>query len=288
MRNRIWLVVGASLGLLSVVLIRGYIHQLESKMRAEFLAARGESTDVVVATADIPEQRLVERGMVTTKTILADALQPHALVDPDEVVGKITLVPIYAGEQMRDSVLGARERAHTLSMKTPPGKRAVTVGVDSFSGSGGFIRPGDFVDVMGIFSFPGPDGTQTPVTVTLLQRVPVLAVGSSFSESPSGGETAGEAGTVTLALSPQETQLILSARTQGTLQLVLRPKADSVIVADLPIMTPDVLVAAILGAKAPPKQPPQPPRTAERRVEVYRGLEKEIVVLPDIALDENR
>ena len=287
MRNRIWLVIGAALGLLSVVLIRGYIQQLEAKMRAEFLAARGENADVAVAAVDIPEQTLIESKMVSTKSVLADALQPHALTDPERAVGEIALVPIYAGEQLRDSVLGKRERANTLSMKTPPGKRAVTVAVDALTGSGGFIRPGDFVDIVGIFQFPGPEGgQQTPVTVTLLQRVPVLAVGNTFSESPAGVEKQGEAGTVTLALNPQEAQLIVSARTQGNLQLVLRPKADSVI-AELPIMTPDVLVAAILGAKAAPKSPVQPPKPPERRVELYRGLEKEIVVLPSVPSDDH-
>lgn len=289
MKNRVWLVVGAVLGLLAVAFVQGYLKREEAKLREKFRRAQGKSVKVLIAASDIPEQTQVDAKMVAVKMKPEESLQPHALVDPDQAVGKIALVPIYAGEQIQDSKLGTRERANTLSMKTPPGKRAITMPVDAVSAVGGFIRPGDFVDIIGIFTIPGPEGGKgAPVTVMLLQKVLTLATGGSFSEFQGGkeGGQARESNTLTLALTPQEAELLLFARTQGSLQYALRPKADSVILTDLPLMTGEALLSTILGPKImasmkpAPELPPAPTPEPPRQVEVYRALEKEVVVLP--------
>lgn len=286
MRNRLWVIVGVVLGLLSMLLVQNYIKQREIQLRRELLTGR-EPTPVLVAVQDIKEGERVDEGMVAVQTKSADAIQPHALTSPEEAIGKIALVPIYTDEQVLDSKLERPQQVHTLSMKTPAGKRAVTIGVDVISGVGGFIHPGDFVDVLGIFTLPTPDGKQAAVTVTLLQRVLVLATGSRFSETETRRDRteAGSADTVTLALSPQETELVLFARAQGQLQLSLRPRADALVVSDLAPMTIESLLAVILGPQLAKvgQQPPTPgvPSVEERRIEVYRGLEKEVVVLSE-------
>jgi pilus assembly protein CpaB len=241
---------------------------------------------VLVAAKDILEGARLEPEMVETVARPADAIQPHALTRPQDAVGQIAVVPLYKGEQVLGSKLERVQSARTLSMKLTPGKRAVTIDVDALTGVGGFIRPGDFVDVLGVFKLPTPDGKQAGVTVTLLQRVPVLAVGAQLEEG--GGPAAKQTEPVTLALNPKETELILFARAQGQIQLALRSKADAQIVEDLPPMTIDTLVALILGpqllqqAQAQPQPPPEAPsepERKERRVEVYRGLDKEEVVV---------
>lgn len=281
MRNRLWVAIALVLGLLTTVLVNSYIHQEIDKAKRQFMVGRGP-VSVLVAVADIPPQSSIAPEMVAMETRPEDAIQPKALTDPEGAIGKITLAPIYQGEQILDSKLATPENANTLSQKTPPGRRAVTIGIDTISGVGGFIHPGDFVDILGIFNLPTPDGKQVIVTVTLLQRVAVLAAGARFSEQ---GEGANEANTLTLALTPQETELVLFAREQGKLQLSLRPRVDSEILADLKPMSIDALVAAILGpqlAQAPPPPPPtEPEKKAVRQVEIFRGLEREVVSLPE-------
>jgi len=281
-RNRLWAIIGLALGLLTAFLVHTYIQQREAQLRRELLRGR-EPTPVLVAAQDIAAGARIEPAMVATATQPADGIQPHALTQPAQAAGKVAVVPIYKGEQILNSKLERPHTSQTLSMKLSPGKRAITINIDPITGVGGFIRPGDFVDVLGLFQLPTPDGRQAGVTVTLLQRVPVLAAGAATDGGPAGG--GGRTDTVTLALSPQEAELVLFARAQGQLQLALRSQADSQVVTDLAPMTVDTLIALILGPQAlqppPPEEveaPPEPTRQ-ERRVEVYRGLDKEEVVV---------
>lgn len=280
MKNKFWIVIAVGMALVTVLLVRNYIEQERRKLMRELFVGR-EPTPVLVAIEDIPEQTIVKPTAVEVQTKPADAIQPYALSGPEQVGRKVAVVPIYKGEQILDSKLKAPEEADTLSMKTPPGKRAVTIGIDQISGVGGFIHPGDFIDILGVFTLPTPDGKQAAVTVTLLQRVLVLATGAQFSELEAKAAGVQEANSVTLALTPQETELVLFARKQGELQLSLRPKADSAVVADLPPMDLNALVGLILGPQFTQQPPPAKPEAPERKVEVYRGLQKEVVVLPE-------
>ena len=79
---------------------------------------------------------------------------------------------------------------------------------------------------------------------------------------------------VTLALSPQETELVLFAREQGKLQLSLRPKADKAVV-DLPPFSMNTL-ASLINPAAQQKAPEAP---KQKEVEVFRGLKREVVVV---------
>jgi pilus assembly protein CpaB len=217
--------------------------------------------------------------MVTVEARAAYSIQPHALDDSADALGMMTLIPIYQGEQVTDAKLARPDEANALSMKTPQGKRAVTIGVDAISGVSGLIKPSDYVDVMGVFSVPGGGGGV--VTLTILQRLEVLAVGSQLS-SVSDDEEGGGDGTITLALTPQEAQLLMFARAaQAQLQLALRTKTDTVALADLTPTTQDTLMAIILGPKALEllKQP-EIAKAPEKTVEIFRGLKKEVVALP--------
>lgn len=278
MRNRLPIIIALLVAAFTVMMVGAYIRQREAKLRRQLMQGR-EPTSVLVAAQDIPESTRIDDNMVTIVRQPADSIQPHALSEPGEAIGKIAVVPLYQGEQVMDSKLERPQQVSTLSAKTPSGKRAVTMAVDQITGVGGFIHPGDFVDVLGMFQIPTPEGKQAPITITLLQRVQVLASGRSSAVQR--GQEAGSADSLTLALTPQETELVLFARAQGQIQFSLRPKTDSAVLADLQPMTVDALITHILGAQAVQAKPPPPPAPAERKVEVYRGLNKEVVVVPD-------
>src|SRR6185295_16126806 len=50
----------------------------------------------------------------------------------------------------------AQANATSLAIKTPAGKRALTVLIDSLSAVGGLINPGDYVDIMAHLTGPPP------------------------------------------------------------------------------------------------------------------------------------
>ena len=56
--------------------------------------------------------------------------------------------------------------ASFLTAKTPPGKRAVTVMIESLNAVGGLLNAGDFVDVIAHLDIP--EGTDKKKTITAM------------------------------------------------------------------------------------------------------------------------
>jgi pilus assembly protein CpaB len=276
MRERlIWIVVAIVAGFAGVALVQQYLQQRERELEKRYAAFRN-AVKIVVASEDIPEETLISAKMIEPRPVPELFVQPYATTDPNAVVGKLTAVPIAKGEQILTTKLGIPGSRKTLSAKMEAGKRAITIGVDTISGVGGFLRPGDRVDLLGVFSIPSPQGAQA-LTVTLLQHVLVLAVGGEVIDQPARTAQKGSGEgpmVITLALSPQETELVLFAREQGKLQLSLRPKADKDVVQVQPFSMSTLVGLINPGAQ----EAPPPPKHKE--VEVYRGLKRDVVVIP--------
>ena len=69
----------------------------------------------------------------------------------------------------------------SLAFRTPPGKRAYTVMIDSLSAVGGNINPGDFVDIVGHLEIEDPSKVPEPVRRNQEERKRYL-VGYGLSE----------------------------------------------------------------------------------------------------------
>ena len=245
--------------------------------------------EVVVASKDLQEGTTLEPSHVKMATIPERFVQPYAVRAPREVVGKVAAAPIAEGEQVLLNKLRRVEdtpSGSTLSSLMPKGRRAVTIAVDLLTGVGGFVRPGDVVDLMWTLKLPPEAGQKDGqvITLTLFQDVPVLAIGGDMTgrraqPAASSGESAKEPRefTVTAALTPQEIAFLLFAREQGRIQLSLRPRLESGQVAVVPANI-NTLMQAALGM--PQAQAPAPDaRPAARRVEVYTGLKRNVVSL---------
>ena len=107
-----------------------------------------------------------------------------------------------------------------------PGMRAVTVRISVDTASGGFIQPGDKVDIIMQETIapsdqPGGFNATKFIASTIFENVTVLAIDQSFSNNPDGSAfIAGS--TATLELSPRDAERITVAQVEGDLSLVLR------------------------------------------------------------------
>lgn len=120
-----------------------------------------------------------------------------------------------------------------FSVVTPPGKRALTVNIDSLAAVGGLVNPGDYVDVIAHLKMPdGPDPEKKPVDVTtvLFQDIQVLAVGTNFKPVDNAltyvAQQKSKSLKVTLALTPEEAALLAFSESNGKLQLSLRSPTE--------------------------------------------------------------
>jgi pilus assembly protein CpaB len=154
-----------------------------------------------------------------------------------------------------------------LSGILPDGKRALTVKVDEVAGVGGFIHPGDHVDVL--VDLPIKD-THEHFSKTILHDIAVLTIGQIWQ--PKGDDNKPVVvNTVTLELTPHESEVLnLASSSEGKIRLALRNRNNKTVAQTEGVTTSFLLNG---GVKKEPTVVAQPTR-AEKGIEVIKGLER--------------
>jgi len=304
--KRVNLIIGGILSIAAIVLLNLYITSKEKNIADDLKKAFTERyktlTSVMVATQDIPRGSEVTANMVETQVIPEKYVQPQAATSLDRIAGMRVIASIAKGEQITLGKLTSpqKARARSLAMATPVGKRAITINIDNIASLAGMIRPGDYVDLFTIISAPmqTPEGKQIAqlVTIPLFQNVLVLAVGVQLAteeppdsrfklgtQKPQAPQQRGSSSLVTLALTPQEASLLSFVSEQGKIRLILRSPADAK-VHPLPPANWETLFL-YTNSLLPPK-PGEEPKPIEikrepRRIEIYRGLNKEYIAVSE-------
>jgi pilus assembly protein CpaB len=209
-----------------------------------------------------------------------------------------------------------------LAAVLPKGKRAISIPVGEVAGVSGLILPGDRVDIILTYSVSG--GTidaerDIRASETVMTNLRVLALDQRLSQkrvAPDGSPITDAppiARTATLAVSPQQAEMITLATTLGDLSLVLNsvhdggdPEAMDDAVAETEVAPGITRVLEQIAATAPlgerplvprpmtldsdvtslllkrtPEDGPEPEPLAERiqRVQVVRGVASGAVTL---------
>lgn len=127
-------------------------------------------------------------------------------------------VKIYRGEPIIEEKFTSKGTG-PLALQLSSGKRAVAVRVNAENTAGGFIRPGDKVDVLHTSAQAGDNRVLTQV---LLEAITVLAIDQATDVEGEKPRNTFVGRTATLELSPQQAEVIVAAETQGRLSLALR------------------------------------------------------------------
>jgi len=203
----------------------------------------------VVAAQQIPARTRIEASMLRVEQVPASSAVGSGFATSEPVVGLITRYPVAQREQLSAEKVGAAQVRsggpdEALSFVVPRGQRAIAIEVTEQSAVGGLVVPGDRVDVIALFD---DDLTRVESAVTVLQNVEVLAVAQeaqrpvppSLTDAKDGTEAQSSLGvrptetkaqpaarTVTLAVGPNDAQLVALAGEHGTLWLTLRGFED--------------------------------------------------------------
>jgi pilus assembly protein CpaB len=180
---------------------------------------------IVVSAQEIPARVPVTSAMLTTVSRPESAVDPNAVRDLKDAVGTLSLITIPAGESITTAMIGHPSDVG-LTVRMAPGMRAVSVQIDKVKGISGLIQPGDRVDV--IAQAPKTSAAPPPAAA-ILRGVRVLAIGESLeytSATPSPQEA--NATTVTLEVTPKQTDLLVMADLNTTLRLALRSPREPV------------------------------------------------------------
>ncbi|HEV2248912.1 MAG TPA: Flp pilus assembly protein CpaB, partial [Candidatus Limnocylindria bacterium] len=191
------------------------------------------TTDVLVASHDIPSRTALTAADLKVQKYPTDIAPVAALAKPADVIGKIVQVPISAGEPILPTKFAAAGAA-TFTVFPPnaqpvagqpiaagtPDYRAQSITVPDANAAGGAVQVGDIVDILFTFQFDpakflsGTDPNRIPdfSSKIVLQNVVILARAASVYTIRTDAQTA-------------EKIAYLNAA-GGTLQMLLRAAQD--------------------------------------------------------------
>ena len=210
--------------------------------RSMFAGASAPQAEAAAPVAQGPKVLVAQRGLPVGTIITADSISyqmwPEELVqdayfidgesDVAQLLGTVVRHQITAGEPVTQGSLVKPGDRGFLAAALGPGMRAVTVPVSAKTGVGGFVFPGDRVDLV-LTQTVKCDGEALKASETILSNLRVLATDQSTTqETNEAGNTVVRAfRTVTLEVTPRIAEKVAVAQTIGTLSLSLRSIADN-------------------------------------------------------------
>lgn len=226
---------------------------------------------VVVATVEIPFGQMVEAQQVTTVRMPMDTIPDDAFDASEKAVGKIATFDILRGDIVRGARLSEHLGGSTLASLIAPDKRAISVRVDDVVGVGGFLLPGNRVDVLATKRTESA-GNNNAVSKTILENLRVLAV----------DQTAGTDKTqpvvvraVTLEMTTAEAETLVTAQSEGKLQLTLRNPLNAE--KKIATVAPAAPVMAVATAIEPKRVLQRGNGEGGRALTIIRGTEANVV-----------
>lgn len=279
---------------------------------------------VVMVTKRVAAQTKIE-GRVLADSFkmgeLAESAVPaNAITSLASLSRKFSSISLLPGDVMTNERLLDENFIGNLARAVPAGKRAFTIAVDKVTSVGGFIRQGDFVDVIANVR----PRNSPPLSKVVLQDILVLTAGPTFSvdnsiPSSTPAISAAKVEMVTLAVSPEELERLMFMESEPSVQfrLVLKNPSDtgkrivtagenektllSAIVGDAPESEPPPSAALPESQPepvtfvAPNQEPPQPPLVeiqygSRRKEELakYSGPSGRYHKLPGLASSKDR
>lgn len=179
---------------------------------------------VVVAGLDIQLGQAIEPHMLTTISWPRNAVPPGVFNDYTTLLPANGQEPrrakraISQGELILNSKVSNFGEKVTIVQTLAPNNRAMAISVSAETAVGGFVTPGDFVDIL--LTQGGGGGLRT---VTILQNIRVIGVDQNANEQ---NDIASIAQTVTVEVSPEQGQKLALAQQAGRLSLTLRNLDD--------------------------------------------------------------
>lgn len=223
--NRRALFIAVLVGILGAFLLVLYQRRFERE------ASGGEKVKLLMAV------KRIERGKPITEDVIAIREIPQAYVDERAIreSEKNKILGLKVGGAVKEQQLlmwtdlTATDERKDVSALVLPGYRAVSIRASREEASVALVRPGDYVDVIGVLG--GSGAVNDPKNaVVLLQRVLVLATGTDTSaEQAKETREANPSATdnvLTLSLTLTEAQVIALASERGRLSVAIRQPTD--------------------------------------------------------------
>lgn len=211
--------------MLGIAVAAGSIYASREFLAVDRATASVERTtpalvSVVVAAEDIPFGAVISAEKLTTIQWPAEAVPAGVftdysrLVPPEGQEARRAKRAFVKGELVLPAKISEFGEKLSIVQSLAPGNRAMAISVNATTSVGGFVTPGDFVDIL--LTSQNRDGLRA---VTILQNIRVVGVDQQADEL---NEQIQVARTVTVEVTPIQGQKLALAQRAGTLSLTLR------------------------------------------------------------------
>jgi pilus assembly protein CpaB len=227
-------------------------------------AAQPQFRKIVAAARAIDSGSVLSAANLILLDWPADLVVPGSFSTIDEIAGRSLIYPVSEKQPILPAYLAAPGSGIGLTVKIPEGMRATSIRSNEVTGVAGFLFPGSHVDVLVSYKATDGKGQQTQI---VLQNVEVLTAGQHIEPDPNGKpETVS---VVTLLLTPRDSEKIVMASQEGSIQFVLRNGADNT----KAVTTPVGMAELVSGEQPKPRPPVMRPKLVsvakEKPVDFY-------------------
>jgi pilus assembly protein CpaB len=166
----------------------------------------------------------VAGGLVkTVSTVAGDMTSGGGAMQ--SLKGAVVRDEIVKGEPIVRGKIVIAGQGGYMSVRLAPGMRAVAVPVSAETGAGGFVQPGDRIDLIDSRQDSSRKGGPGFVTEVVVSNVRVLAVDQTTTQAKNGQSMLGA--TMTLEVPASAAPMVAEARARGGVMLALRSYADT-------------------------------------------------------------
>jgi pilus assembly protein CpaB len=209
---------------------------------------------VTVAAVNMPEGTIVDFNMLSQRGV-PEQFVTASVIRPDSISyieHQRIMVPVQAGDPLLWSQFETSKASERLSRKVQKKARAYTIRADSIASVGGWVQPGDHVDL--VVSIQDPNKKERNAAIRL-QNVIVLATGKITQTTNTGllGPGQKRYTDVSVLALPEEIEILALMREKASYRMLLRNEEDVDIVEDRLGAAPSTLLngerVMLLGKK---------------------------------------
>ncbi|WP_051261381.1 Flp pilus assembly protein CpaB [Desulfovibrio inopinatus] len=195
----------------------------QKKVEVEQAAPTEKAIDVVVAAAPIKRGEKLTEQFLTVAPYFPQSVPEGGFTDIKDAIGRVAGIGLSPLDPVTENkLLPEGIKAGSLDAFITPGKRAMAVKGNKVLGLSGLVAPGNTVDVL--MTVNNPEDPNSRITKTVLENILVIATGQELEKSESGQVSSVD--TYTLELTPEESEQLALAATEGTIHFALRNPQD--------------------------------------------------------------
>jgi len=231
-------IIAGMIGLIAILFI--YVRQLSAPAPVQQpvtvapVVEQIEYKDVLVAKQDVVFGSRVTAldfewiqwpAESVTESFITSDNRPGAI---EELTGTVAQAPIFIGEPIQTRKLINTGDRSVMSALLAPGMRAVTTRISVASAAGGFIKPGDRVDIIltrqlqDLGGVGGAGSRQNySISETIFENVRVMAIDQNYQVGAEG-QASVLGSTATFELAQDDSEYLQEAVSQGDITLTLR------------------------------------------------------------------